>query len=108
MFDIEDKIIDPRTDEIGIKINAILAMPKWTLEKRKLFDELVKMLEKKEIVQFVGHPSKYHLTRIPDSCLYQVPSKRRGHLSVFRDKLVRIVCVSSGRFDRTLIAYEYK
>ena len=44
------------------------------------------------------------MTQIGDSCLYDVPTYRKGALTEFRGKRIRVVCVSSGRYDRLLMA----
>lgn len=104
MFDIKDKIIDPRSDDVGFLLKQILAIPTYTKEKKKLHDDLINALQKKGYITFVGHPSKYHLSLIGDSCLYKIPINRRGHLKIFRGETVRVVCVRSGRYDRLLMA----
>jgi len=104
MFKLEDKISDPKSDDIGLILDQILAISTYTKIKKQLHHTLIRLLEKKGYVSFVGHPSKYHLSVVGDSCLYKVPLNRRGHLKIFRGKAVRIVCVRSGRYDRLLMA----
>jgi hypothetical protein len=55
-------------------------------------------MKSKNYIGFAGHPNRYHLSVVGESCLYQIPTNRRGHLSVFRGKLVRLVCVYSGSY----------
>ena len=50
---------------------------------------------------------KYHLLVIGSSCFYNVPLNRRGHLSVFIGKLIRLLFVHTGQYDRGCIAGIY-
>jgi hypothetical protein len=108
MFNVNDKIIDKKTDHIGLMLNQLLDIPTYTKAKKLLHYDLIKLLEENSYLSFFGHPNKYHLSRIGDSCLYDVPETRRGHLKSFRGKRIRLICVQSGRFDRLLMAGEYK
>jgi len=69
-----------------------------------LLKQLIHMLGRKRYITFVGHPARYRLTLIGQSCLMDVPANKRGHLSAFRGKRIRLVCVGSGRFERQLMA----
>lgn len=104
MFDLSQKLPDPLDGDVGVLLTKLQAMPTWTADKANLNLALQAMLTARGYVRFVGHPSRYHLERIGESCLYAVPPNRRGVLRAFRGKTVRIVCVSSGRFDRQLMA----
>ncbi len=108
MFNSTDKIEDPCTDDAGQVINAMHKIPTWTKAKRALHNKLIELLAKNKHTCFVGHVDKYHLSIVGESCLYQVPTNRRGHLSMFRGKLIRLVCIGSGRYARSLLATEYK
>lgn len=104
MFTLDDKIDDTIKDDISALIRAMTDIPTWVKEKRQLHKDLISLLQKKKFIQFVGHPLRYHLMRVGESCLYRVPLNRRGKLSVFRGKLIRVICISSGRYDRKLMA----
>ena len=95
---------DPLTDNTGIIIKALQSRAAWGAEQKGLLEQLIHMLRRKQYITFVGHPAWYHLTQIGQSCLMDVPTKKRGHLSVFRGYRIRMVCVSSGRFGRQLMA----
>jgi len=95
---------DPLTDNAGILIKALQDRTTWSAEQKGLLEQLIEMLGRKRYITFVGHPARYHLTQIGQSCLMDVPTNKRGHLSAFRGKRIRLVCVSSGRFDRQLMA----
>ena len=95
---------DPLTDNAGILISALQCRTEWGAEQTGVLEQLIDMLGRKHYITFVGHPARYHLTQIGQSCLMDIPANKRGHLSVFRGKRIRLVCVSSGRFDRQLMA----
>lgn len=104
MFDIEEQIKDPCRDEAGQLMVEMGKIPTWTKTKRALHTRLISLLKLNEHVCFVGHVDKYHLSIVGESCLYNVPMNRRGHLSIFRGKLIRLVCIRSGRYARFLLA----
>ena len=107
MFTKEDVIEDPCTDEAGQIMKSMLAIPTWTKAKHILSAELDELLESKKYIYFRGHSKDYSVSCVGTSCLYQIPLNRRGHLSVFRGKLIRLVCVSTGQFDRGYMAAVY-
>jgi hypothetical protein len=107
MFFKEDLIEDVCTDEAGQLMTAMHKIETWTKAKRDIFKRVIELLEKNEHIFFRGHPDKYHLSVIGSSCFYNVPLNRRGHLSVYRGKLIRFVCVGSGRYDRDYMAIAY-
>jgi hypothetical protein len=108
MFSLSEKIEDPCSDNAGQIMIEMQKIPTWTKAKRSLHNELTILLTKNKHICFVGHVDKYHLSIVGESCLYQVPSNRRGHLSIFRGKLISLVCIGSGRYTRSLLATEYK
>ena len=95
---------DPLTDNAGILIKALQVRQTWGAEQKGLLEQLIHMLGRKRYITFVGHPARYHLTQIGQSCLMDVPTNKRGHLSVFGGNRIRLVCVSSGRFGLQLMA----
>ena len=65
-------------------------------------------LRKGRRIEFVSDYSKYQLARVGASGLYDVPKNKRGHLSCFRGKTIRLVCIGSGpHFVREYIAKPY-
>jgi hypothetical protein len=104
MPDVSDTRPDPLTDDVGALLRKLNARAGWTQEAVDLLDELLALLKRKKYYRFDGHPSRYHLQGIGESYVYDVPMTQRGHLERFRGKTVRVVCVSSGRFDRSLMA----
>lgn len=104
MIDSQLQIPDPLTDNAGILIKALQDRKTWGAEQKGLLEQLIHMLGRKRYITFVGNPGRYHLTLIGQSCLMDVPANKRGHLGAFRGQRIRLVCVSSGRFDRQLMA----
>jgi len=106
MFNTTEKIEDPCTDNAGKLMTSMHKIPTWTKAKRAIYDELVTLLESQKHIYFRGHVDKYHLSVIGTSCFFNVPDNRRGHLSIYRGKIIRLVCLGSGRFDRLYLATE--
>jgi hypothetical protein len=104
MFEKTDKIKDNIKDEAWPYLLRLNKRTSWNDESKDQLEKLKKFLKNKKYISFVGHPNRYHLTRIGDSCLYDVPTFRKGALTEFRGKRIRVVCVSSGRYDRLLMA----
>jgi hypothetical protein len=104
MFDLADKMPDNIKDDVRPLLKILDKRICWNAEAKQSLDKLISLLKKKKYISFIGHPNRYHLTRIGSSCLYDVPTFRKGALTPFRGKRVRLVCVSSGRYDRHLMA----
>ena len=101
MFSLED--VEPETfsGEIGQLMKTILAISSNTSQKRLLIDQLKNICSSKGYVLFRGFSHNFHISRVGQSCIYDVPDDKRGHLSVFRGERVRLICVGSGtRFVR--------
>lgn len=104
MFNLSDMIKDTVNDDVRPLLKLLNSRNGWNAEAKEHFVQLEKLLKRKSYKVFVGHPTRYHLSRIGQSCLYDVPMYRRGSLADFRGKRVRLVCMSSGRFSRLLMA----
>lgn len=104
MFDLSEKLQDNIKDDVRPFLKILDARTSWNEEAKQSLSKLIALLKKKKYISFIGHPNRYHLTRIGSSCLYDVPTFRKGALTPFRGKRVRIVCISSGRYDRQLWA----
>ena len=104
MFDLSEQLIDNIKDDVRTLLKSLDKRTCWNAEAKQSLNNLIKLLKKKKYISFIGHPNRYHLTRIGSSCLYDVPTYRKGALAPFRGKRVRLVCISSGRYDRQLMA----
>ena len=93
----EDTVItDDLDDDVSALLQAMSDDDTWTSNKSALREELVGLLKKRRYVSFIGSPYKYYAHRVGDSYLYDVPMYKRGYLSKFRGKRIRVVCVASG------------
>lgn len=104
MFQLSEKIEDTIQDEVSVMLQALNQRQGWNSQAIAHLAQLTKQLKQRRYKAFVGHPKRYHLTRIGESCLYDVPMYRKGFLADFRGKRIRLVCVSSGRYERLLMA----
>ena len=98
-----DILVDTIDDEISEEIRRLNALTKWTSEKWKLLESLISRLESLQYQQFVLKEHRYKAGVIGNSFIYKVSEKRRGLFAPYRGKSVRVICVASGRFDRTVM-----
>lgn len=92
MLEVTDQIPDTANDEIGRLLAAALAVGHHNSEWRDLLAQAVLAMEKQGYVTIRGTYKSYNMSRIGQSCQYDVPMDRRGGLLPFRGKRVRIVC----------------
>ena len=101
-------IEDPKTDQIGVVIKELQAIRTFTKAKRAVLERLIELLKKSGYKKFNGKAHRYCFGPIGASYLYLVPDDKRGHLELDRGKLIRLVCVGAGIFDRDIMVGEYK
>ena len=101
-------IEDPKVDQIGLVIKELQAIPTFTRAKRDVLERLLELLKHSGYKMFNGKAARYGFGPIGASYLYQVPEDKRGHLEPYRGRLVRLVCVGSGIFDRNIMVGEFK
>lgn len=104
MIDTNLILDDDLSDASGLIIEAMQNEDGWTSTKNRLRDQLIQCLHGEQYIAFSGSPYRYHASQVGLSYLYDVPLYKRGFLSRFRGKRVRIVCVGSGRYKRTYMA----
>ena len=105
MFLAADIQEDDHQDEVGELVKAIKQIPTGTNEKRALVAELQSLAANHGYVTFSAGNHRWHVGKVGESYLYRVPENKLGHLSQFRGKLVRVVCIASGtRWIRTYMA----
>jgi hypothetical protein len=104
MIDETSRIPDSLSDEIGQALGELRAAAAGkALEIAR--EALVELGHDAEYIFFEGNCNRYGLHRIGESYLYKVPENKRGHLSVFRGKLVRLACWHrGGQYNRRLMA----
>jgi len=101
-------IEDPKADQIGLVIKELQSIPTFTKAKRAALERLLELLKQSGYKMFNGKANRYGFGPIGASYLYRVPDDKRGHLEPYRGKLVRLVCVGSGIFDRDIMVGEFK
>ena len=103
-FSQKDGIDDELTDTIGILAKKLQACQSRNHVYSELRAQLEKAIKAKKYLSFVANVTNYGTWTIGHSKLFYVPKSRRGALSFFRGKTIRIVCIGSGRFTRLLAA----
>jgi hypothetical protein len=96
--------VDQIGDDVGLLCRELRSGVNWTAERHEIKKRLVLQLRKDRYVVFSADPRVYGLSRIGESFLLEVSAKQRGHLKPFRGKLIRLVCMGSGRFKRVYAA----
>lgn len=90
------------TDDFEDEVLSLLRKFNMTtvnsVKRRKLRADLESTLVRKQYISFNGHYKRYLTTTVGSSYLYDVPLYKQGHLSKFRGKRVRIICLNSGSF----------
>jgi hypothetical protein len=97
---------DTENDAISKLITKLNTHPNWTSEKQSILKELVKLLENLNFKMLILKEHRYKVGKVGTSCIYEVSDNRRGLFALFRGKSVRVICVASGRFDRTVMVKE--
>jgi hypothetical protein len=97
---LEHVLPDQYEDILGAKIHRLQAIDSWTAEKRKLQRDLAVMSTYFGYIGLWVDPRAYLVSQVGQSFIYDVPLKKRGNLSVFRGKRIRIICLGSGAFTR--------
>lgn len=95
---------DHLKDSAGLILLPMRNEGGWTTTKSRMRNELVEQLIKDKYIAFEGSPYRYHITKVGESYLYDVPLYKQGFLKRFRGKRIRIVCIGSGRYTRTYMA----
>lgn len=93
---------DTANDLIAAKLRRFNQIRTWNGTKRRLREELDHMCDLHGYIGFEADPRDYAAHIVGQSFLYNVPAAKRGWLSPFRGKQVRIICLYSGAFRRWL------
>ena len=88
---------DDFEDDVYPLLQELNNITSWNKQAHELKRSLQSLLEKKGYIRIAtSNPTRYHVTSIGSSYLYDVPMDKRGHLTPFRGHRVRIVCTGSG------------
>ena len=91
--------LDEQVDQLLVKLNAL---PRWTKEKHALHEQVRAFLTASGYSMHVGKTASfYNVTGIGSETVEHIPSTRRGALGACRGQIVRIICIGSGRYERT-------
>lgn len=104
MFSKDDGLVDALEDAPGKLARALAARTIWNAEAAALRAALVAHLEAKGYISFDANVTNYGRWHVGESHLFFVPAVRRGALSAFHGKTIRLVCTGSGRYTRGLMA----
>ena len=88
--DFEDDVLSLLREFNNTTVNSV--------KRNVLGTDLEALLVRKKYISFAAHYRQYLITRVGTSYLYDVPLYRRGYLSNFRGKRVRVICLQSGNF----------
>lgn len=98
-------IADDTSDDVTPILNFIRDGGPWNGKKARVKSKLIDELKRAGAISFEGHYTRYHMSQVGESYLYDVPLYKRGHLAGLRGKRVRIICTDSGRYSRGYAAY---
>lgn len=96
-------IPDNIQDEITKMLTKLNGIPNWTSEKQQILKDLMTSLEKIHYKQLILKEHRYQVGKVGNSFIFEISDNRRGLFAPFRGKSVRVICVASGRFDRTVM-----
>jgi hypothetical protein len=105
MSELPKQLSDTAGDDIGALLAQAVAIETMTMVKRALIVRAIEAMRVASYVQIRGSYQSYNLSRIGQSCQYDIPLDRRGALIPFRGMRVRVVCVeNTGRSGRVFLA----
>ena len=107
-FSQEDGIEDKLNDNIGVLAKKIRTSQSRNLVYSDLRNQLDKAIKTSKYLVFTANVTNYGTWSVGESKLLYVPEGRRGALSIFKYKTIRLVCIGSGRFTRLLAAVAVK
>ena len=105
MSELPKDLPDNAGDEIGRILAQAATIDTMTKVKRDLIAQAVEAMIAAGYVSIRGSNQSYNLSRIGQSCQYDVPLDRKGALLPFRGKRVRVaVAENTGRNGRVFLA----
>ncbi len=98
------KIIEDNTnDELSKLLIEFNSLTHWNSKKQTFLKEFISLLEKKNYKMLVLKEHRYKVGKVGNSFIFEISDKRRGLFSPYRGKFVRVICIRSGKFDRTVM-----
>ena len=99
MLELENTFIDSLDDELGKLLKKCHCSATWTKEKHQIRDDIYKLIQREKLTVGEGSRSDYQLYGgAGASLIYKVPLKKRGILSLYKGKVVRIFSYGSSRY----------
>lgn len=95
-----DTLPESRHDMIGMIASKIASITTWTAKRAEMREHMERLAIAHGYVGAWLDYRDYHLNRVGQSYLYDVPPLQKGILRQFAGKRVRLVCVFSGKFRR--------
>ena len=97
MIPKEHILTDDFDDDFLPILNAMAEQREWGKEMRNLKAKLLDLIAKHKYITFKAtNPTRYHVSWVGSSLLYDVPLYKQGHLKQFRGQRVRVLCSGSG------------
>jgi hypothetical protein len=90
-------------DNVTKTLSHLNSIPSWTSEKKQILKDLITSLEKNHYRQLILKEHRYQVGKVGNAFIFKIGDNRRGLFASFRGKSVRVICVGSGRFDRTVM-----
>ena len=110
-FSIDDIELEDYSGKVGQLLSEYLGSPLNAMkrERREIIDRLLKECESQSYIFFGSTSEHYFIGKVGESYIYDVPDKKAGHLSQFRNQKIRVICVGSGtHFHRQYAAGVYQ
>ena len=107
-FSQDDGIADNLNDAIGEMAKKISLSQSRNLAYIELRNQFDKAIRSKKYLVFTANVTNYGTWSVGHSRFFYIPESRRGALSIFKNKIIRLVCIGSGRFTRQLAASAVK
>lgn len=96
-------IPDECKDDIGHLLEKFRNTTGWKSDKLSQLKNIIQILKESGYEKLFLKEWRYNVGKVGNSYLYKVSEKRRGLFKKYRGKLVRVICIESGRFDRTVM-----
>ncbi len=94
---IEEKLSDTIDDRIGQFLSNFRAYISDSSDKERwaMRKNLRALLKNDGYISFESYSSTYNLSKVGDSCIYNISNKHKGKLKPFAGQRVRVVCIGS-------------
>lgn len=91
-------------DPIGQTLSEMQSLAGWTARKITLKERLIEQVKAEGYVVFRTAGRTALVSKVGESCIYDVPVKKTGGLSRFAGKRVRLICIGHERYSTVVLA----